>query len=92
MAPYLYSIICLLTGGADIRVDVIDPVGRRGNATVIDNTANDGRYKVLYMGRNRGKHRATVYLHGTPMPNDHVFRVSSPSNVHVDRLHLGISL
>ncbi|KAL4224846.1 hypothetical protein ACF0H5_015542 [Mactra antiquata] len=75
-------------GGADLRVDVLDPNGRRGNAMVVDNTSGDGRYKAIYMGKSVGKHRATVYLHGTPMQNDHVFRVSSPSHVHVERLHL----
>jgi hypothetical protein len=40
------------------------------------------------MGTTKGKHRATVYVHGNPMPSDNVFRVSTPSSMHVDRLNL----
>lgn len=73
-------------GGVDLRVDVIDPTGRRRVATVVDNTGGDGRYKAIFMGSTKGKHRATVFLHGTPMRNDFVFRVSSPHTL--DRLNL----
>ncbi|WAR02886.1 TRI45-like protein [Mya arenaria] len=73
--------------GVDLRVDVLDPSGRRRGATVVDNTSGDGRYKAVYLGTSKGKHRATVYLHGTPMQNDHVFRVSSPHTVERLDLH-----
>ncbi|KAH3888175.1 tripartite motif-containing protein 45-like [Dreissena polymorpha] len=74
-------------GGVDLRVDVIDPSGRRRAATVVDNTGGDGRYKAIFMGTAKGKHRATVFLHGTPMQTDHVFRVSSPHTVERLNLH-----
>lgn len=74
------------SGGADVRVDVIDPSGRRRNANVEDTTHDDGRYKALYLGSTKGKHRATVYLYGTPMTNDYVFRVVTPSPI--ERLNL----
>ena len=73
-------------GGVDMRVDVVDPTGRRRVANVDDMTQEDGRYKVSYVGSTKGKHKATVYLYGTPMTNDYVFRVVSPSPI--ERLSL----
>ena len=83
---FLFNAYLFLQGGVDLRVDVIDPSGRRRTATVVDNTSGEGRYRAVYMGTVRGQHRATVFLHGTPMTNDHVFRVASPHLV--ERLNL----
>ena len=44
---------------------------------MVDNTGEDGRYKALYLASTKGKHKATVYLHGTPVQNDFMFHVES---------------
>lgn len=73
-------------GGVDVRVDVIDPSGRRRVANVDDTTQDDGRYKASFVGSTKGKHKATVFLYGTPMANDYAFRVLTPSPI--ERLNL----
>ena len=67
-------------------MDVVDPSGRRRVANVDDSTHEDGRYKASFLGSTKGKHRATVFLYGTPMANDYVFRVVTPSPI--ERLNL----
>ena len=67
-------------------MDVIDPSGRRRVANVDDTTQDDGRYKASFVGSTKGKHKATVFLYGTPMANDYAFRVLTPSPI--ERLNL----
>lgn len=63
--------------GVDIRVEVMEPSGRRRWATVVENKTMDGGYKALYMPAMKGKHKAVVYLHGTPVQNEYLFHVDS---------------
>ncbi|KAK3602621.1 hypothetical protein CHS0354_034205 [Potamilus streckersoni] len=77
-------------GEVDIRVEVTDPNGRTHGATIIDCTATEGLFKAKYRGTAKGKHRATVFVMGTMIPNEFSFHVGSGPMV--ERLDLEMDM
>ncbi|KAL5007251.1 hypothetical protein ScPMuIL_016057 [Solemya velum] len=60
-------------GGADIRVEIVDPDGAVLTPAVEDCTVDEGCYKMPFVATKPGKHRAKVFLFGSPIDDLFLF-------------------
>ncbi|XP_053404507.1 uncharacterized protein LOC123554052 isoform X2 [Mercenaria mercenaria] len=73
--------------GVDIRVEVLNPNGKKSRAQVIDLTDSEGAYKVIYQGTKLGDHRASVFVMGLPVIDPGVqFKVRRQTDLETDVL------
>ncbi|XP_060583449.1 uncharacterized protein LOC132739698 isoform X2 [Ruditapes philippinarum] len=73
--------------GVDIRVEVLNPIGKKTRAQVIDLTDSEGAYKVVFQGTKLGDHRASVFVMGLPVIDPGVtFKVRRQTDLENDVL------